>query len=79
VALEQKQIQVAVDFNRREVTFQFRGPLDIKPQVFKAPIAVLKGVAAKIMQSEAEDEMTVLIEAAQAVAQEKNIVLPDKG
>ncbi len=68
------QLRLHFDFDLRELTLFTRGPLDLKPTVIKLPFGVLKAAASKVLQAEAEDELTVLQEAGKIVDPEQKIV-----
>ena len=67
MGLAPQQMQAHVDFDLREVTIYVRRPLDIKPQAFKVPFGVFKGIASTILKAEAEDELTFLNKAGDAM------------
>lgn len=67
MGLAPQQMQAHVDFDLREVTILVRRPLDIKPTAFKVPFGVLKGIMTTILKAEAEDELTLLSRAGDAL------------
>lgn len=69
------QLKLHFDFDLREITLLTRGPLDVKPTAMKLPFGVLKAAASKVLQAEAEDELTVLQEAGKIVNPEQKVVV----
>lgn len=67
MSLAPQQMQAHVDFDLREVTILVRRPLDIRPTAFKVPFGVLKGILTTILKAEAEDELTLLSRAGDAL------------